>query len=156
MARIQYTRYQFQRPNLITKQDYDDIKKSIQTDPNYNPFPKTPGFFNKFKLELKIGSIGIGISVLMIWLRSVTTWVGFEIIEIIGVFGLFICISSAIFSGIPTSLSYLRYMEDHSDYYSTLKNIIKKSNDYNDFKQKMEKYLIARYGLSKDTLILRN
>ena len=57
MARIQYTRYQFQRPNLITKQDYDDIKKS---------------------------------------------------------------------------------------------------NDYNDFKQKMEKYLIGRYGLSKDTLILRN
>ena len=45
MATIQYTSYKFHKPNLISEEHYDDIKKCIQADPNYNPFHKAPGFF---------------------------------------------------------------------------------------------------------------
>lgn len=134
MATIQYTTYKFHKPSLITNQDYDDIKKCIQSDPNYNPFPKTPGFFNNFKRELKIGGIGIIISALILALGEAIWW-GFSII---GGIGLWIFVGSAIFSGIPTSLSYMKYMSSYSIYYRTLRKTIKNSNDYNDFKQKME------------------
>ena len=136
MATIQYTSYKFHKPPLINQGNYNGLKELLKDNPEYEPFPKPPSFFTQFKETLKTGIIGIVISSLLVLLGS-ATW---GVFSILGGIGLWIFIGGAIFSGIPTSLSFLQYKWSHKRYYRTLKRNIRKSNDYSDFKRLMTSF----------------
>jgi len=131
MARIQYTAYTFNRPLLINKHQYDDLKRIISHTPNYQ-FPQAPSVLQHFKFEIKFGLIWLlvsGVFLILGYLWYVFLW--------ISIAGFFILGMAMITSGLMTVASYQRYLWQYNRYYRTLKNNIKKSNDYHHFKQMM-------------------
>ena len=131
MARIQYTAYKFNRPSLINKHQYDDLKKIINHSPNYE-FPRAPGVLQHFKSEIKFGLIWLLVSCVFLLLGYL--WYVFQWI---GIAGSFILGITMITSGLATLGSYQRYLWQYNRYYRRLITNIKISNDYDHFKQMM-------------------
>lgn len=124
MATIQYTTFSFNRPPLISIDDYEILKGIITEKPEYNITPPS-GFVETFKGELIFLSIGsLGLVVALLDLAEWLTWVG--AIPAIFAFG-------SLFSFFPSMVSYLEFISDKSKYYGNLKRDIKNSNNYAEF-----------------------
>ena len=124
MATIQYTTFSFNRPPLISIDDYGILKGIITEKPEYNITPPSD-FVETFKGELIFLSIGsLGLVVALLDLAEWLTWVG--AIPAIFAFG-------SLFSFFPSMVSYLEFISDKSKYYGNLKRDIKNSNNYAEF-----------------------
>ena len=133
MATISWTSYTFNKPALISKDNYINIKNSVKSySPNYNPFPKAEGFLKKYNILLKIYFIGTPVSILCMNWGNI--WEGFEWIG--GIF-LFL-LGGGLFSFIPEWISYSRYVYTSNNYYRNLMKNLRKSNNYNEFKILMD------------------
>lgn len=124
MATIQYTTYRFNRPSLISSDDYETLKEILTERPEYNINPPS-SFVETFKGELLFLGIGaVGFLIASLDLAEWLNWVG-------GIPAFFAFFS--LFSFVPSMLSYLGFISDKSSYYSELKRDIIKSNNYNEF-----------------------
>lgn len=124
MATIQYTTYRFNRPPLISSDDYETLKEILTERPEYSINPPS-SFVETFKGELiflGIGSVGFLIASLDLaeWLN----WVG-------GIPAFFAFFS--LFSFVPSMLSYVGFVSDKSSYYGKLKRDIINSKNYTEF-----------------------
>ena len=125
VLRIEYTTYRFNRPTLISENEYLIIKNKLVTEPNFNPF-KIETFYSKFKILILIYSIGSPISFGLLQTDN-------DILSFIGGAFLFFAFFGS-FSIVPEWLSYLTYIGKFKFYHFNLLKKIKKSNDYDHFK----------------------
>lgn len=124
MATIQYTTYRFNKPPLISSDDYETLKEILTERPDYNINPPS-SFVETFKGELIFLGIGaIGLLIVSLDLAEWLNWVG-------GIPAFFAFFS--LFSFVPSMLSYLGFVADKSSYYGKLKGDIIKSNNYTEF-----------------------
>lgn len=124
MATIQYTTYRFNRPPLISSDDYETLKEILTERPEYNINPPS-SFVETFKGELIFLGIGaVGLIIASLDLAEWLNWVGG--IPAFFAFG-------SLFSFVPSMLSYLGFISDKSSYYGKLKRDIIKSNNYTEF-----------------------
>jgi hypothetical protein len=124
MATIQYKTYRFNRPQLISIDDYEILKEILTERPEYNINPPS-SFIETFKGELIFLSIGVvGFLIASLDLEEWLNWVG-------GIPAFFAFFS--LFSFVPSMLSYLDFISDKSSYYGKLKRDIIKSNNYAEF-----------------------
>ena len=129
MATIQYTTYTFHKPQIISEEEYDKIKVSLNQFSAYNPFP-APGIFQRYYQEFKLGVKFFFISGPIAGVLAST---GIEILEIIGGIWAFLAFGAFFGGGIQSSFSFLGFCFKKKGYYSRLLKKIKVSDNYNDF-----------------------
>lgn len=132
MATIQYTKYTYIKPPIISIDTYKKIKNSLNQDPSYNPYKFS--FFKSYYEEFKIGLlfliIGVPISLLL-------TYTEIAFLEILaGIYG-FLAISCIFFGGLQSTVSFFGFLFKKYTYYQKLMRNIRRSKDYFDFKEKM-------------------
>ena len=124
MATIQYTTYRFNRPPLISSDDYETLKEILTERPEYSINPPS-SFVETFKGELIFLGIGaVGFLIASLDLAEWLNWVG-------GIPALFAFFS--LFSFVPSMLSYVGFVSDKSSYYGKLKRDIINSKNYTEF-----------------------
>lgn len=124
MATIEYTKYRFNKPFILSKWDYETMKELFKTNLSHNINPPS-NFLESFKIELII--IGIGIIGFFIAILDIAEWLNW-----VGGIPAFVAFFS-LYSFIPSLFSFLGFLSDKAFYYSKLKRDIKKSNNYNEF-----------------------
>ena len=124
MATIQYVTYRFNRPPLISRDDYETLKEILTERPDYNIKPPS-SFVETFKGELIL--LGIGAVGLLIASLDLAEW-----LNLVGGIPSFIAFF-LLFSFVPTMLSYLGFISNKSSYYSKLKRNVIKSKYYAEF-----------------------
>jgi hypothetical protein len=124
MATIQYTTYRFNRPPLISSDDYETLKEILTERPEYSINPSS-SFVETFKGELIFLGIGaVGFLIASLDLAEWLNWVG-------GIPAFFAFFS--LFSFVPSMLSYVGFVSDKSSYYGKLKRDIINSKNYTEF-----------------------
>ncbi len=124
MATIQFTKYRFDIPKLISSDDYETLMEILTERPEYKLNPPS-SFVEAFKGELIFFGIGlVGLLIVSLNLAEWSYWVG-----VIPAFLAFF----SLFSFIPSMFSYLGFISDKSIYYDILKRDIIKSNSYKEF-----------------------
>jgi hypothetical protein len=124
MATIQYTTYRFNRPPLISSDDYETLKEILTERPEYSINPPS-SFVETFKGELIFLGIGaVGFIIASLDLAEWLNWVG-------GIPAFFAFFS--LFSFVPSMLSYVGFVSDKSSYYGKLKRDIINSKNYTEF-----------------------
>lgn len=124
MATIQYTTYRFNRPPLISSDDYETLKEILTERPEYSINPPS-SFVETFKGELIFLGIGaVGFLIASLDLAEWLNWVG-------GIPAFFAFFS--LFSFVPSMLSYVGFVSDKSSYYGKLKRDIINSKNYTEF-----------------------
>jgi hypothetical protein len=124
MATIQYTTYKFNKPPIISSDDYETLKEILTLKPEYNLNPPS-SFIETFKVELIFLGVGaIGFLIASLDLAEWLNWVGG--IPAFLAFG-------SLFSSVPSMFSYLGFLSDKSNYYNKLKRDITKSSNYTEF-----------------------
>jgi hypothetical protein len=124
MATIQYTTYRFNRPPLISSDDYETLKDILTERPEYSINPPS-SFVETFKGELIFLGIGaVGFLIASLDLAEWLNWVG-------GIPAFFAFFS--LFSFVPSMLSYVGFVTDKSSYYGKLKRDIINSKNYTEF-----------------------
>lgn len=124
MATIQYTTYRFNRPPLISSDDYETLKEILTERPDHNINPPS-SFVETFKGELIFLGIGaVGFLIASLDLAEWLNWVG-------GIPAFFAFFS--LFSFVPSMLSYVGFVSDKSSYYGKLKRDIINSKNYTEF-----------------------
>jgi hypothetical protein len=124
MATIQYTTYRFNRPPLISSDDYETLKDILTERPEYSINPPS-SFVETFKGELIFIGIGaVGFLIASLDLAEWLNWVG-------GIPAFFAFFS--LFSFVPSMLSYVGFVTDKSSYYGKLKRDIINSKNYTEF-----------------------
>jgi hypothetical protein len=124
MATIQYTKYRFNRPPLISSDDYETLKEILTERPEYSINPPS-SFVETFKGELIFLGIGaVGFLIASLDLAEWLNWVG-------GIPAFFAFFS--LFSFVPSMLSYVGFVSDKSSYYDKLKRDIINSKNYTEF-----------------------
>jgi hypothetical protein len=129
MATFQYTTYKYNRPELLTEDEYKIIKHKLNSDPNFYPF-NSNSFLDKFKVIFMIYGIGIVLGFLAVIIDNETLNVIASIIGVILLMGSF--------SLVPEIISYATVMIRRRIYYKGLVSKIKKSRDYNHLKELMK------------------
>ena len=124
MATIQYTTYRFNRPPLISSDDYETLKEILTERPEYSINPPS-SFVETLKGELIFLGIGaVGFLIASLDLAEWLNWVG-------GIPAFFAFFS--LFSFVPSMLSYVGFVSDKSSYYGKLKRDIINSKNYTEF-----------------------
>jgi hypothetical protein len=124
MATIQYTTYRFNRPPLISSDDYETLKDILTERPEYSINPPS-SFVETFKGEIIFLGIGaVGFLIASLDLAEWLNWVG-------GIPAFFAFFS--LFSFVPSMLSYVGFVTDKSSYYGKLKRDIINSKNYTEF-----------------------
>ena len=124
MATIQYTTYRFNRPPLISSDDYETLKEILTERPEYNINPPS-SFIETFKGELIFLSIGaVGLLIASLDIAEWLNWVGG--IPAFFAFG-------SLFSFVPSMFSYLGFVSEKASYYGKLKRDIINSKNYTEF-----------------------
>jgi hypothetical protein len=124
MATIQYTTYRFNRPPLLSSDDFEILKEILTEKPDYNINPPS-SFVETFKGEiiyLSIGAAGFLIAKL-----NIAEW-----LNLVGGIFAFLAFFSLL-SFVPSMLSYFEFYSNKSKYYSKLMRDIIKSNNYTEF-----------------------
>lgn len=130
MATIQYTTYKFNRPSLISGDDYETLKGMLIERPEYNINPPS-SFVETFKGELEFLCIGaIGLLIASLDLAEWLNWVG-GIPAFLAIFSLL--------SFAPSMISYLGFVTDRFIYYFKLRRDIIKSSNYAKFANLIKK-----------------
>ena len=126
MGTFQYTTYKYNRPELLTEDEYEIIKYKLNSDPDFYPF-NSNSFLNEYIGVFVIYGIGIVFGFLSVVIDNETLNV---IATIIGVI-LFI----GSISLVPEIISYAIVMIRRRIYYKGLISKIIKSEDYNHLKE---------------------
>lgn len=125
--KIEFTKFEFKTPKILSEQEYKMIKDLLKQNPKYRLNHKT-SFIKQFKNYLYIyGFVAICTFIEML---NVAEW--FKIVSMISVLIAFF----SLFSFIPSAISFLEFLNDKSKYYSKLKKLLLNSFDYSDFSQK--------------------
>lgn len=126
---FQYTRYKYNRPELLTEREYEIIKYRLNSDPSFYPF-NSNSFLEKYKLIFMI----YGISIVLGFFGTIID--NDTINNIVGFIGIFLFIGSL--SLVPEIISYAIVMIRRRIYYKGLVSKIIKSSDYDHLKELMK------------------
>lgn len=123
--KIQYTKFEFKRPIILSESEYNTLKTLLSQNSKYKLNLKS-NFIVAFKFYLYfLGVAAIGI---LITFLDIAEWLNF-----IAAIPLFIAFYLFLFSFLPSIVSYFEFLEDKSYYYSKLKKVIINSRDYSDY-----------------------
>ena len=126
---FQYRTYKYNRPGLLTENEYEIIKHKMNSDPDFYPF-NSNSFLDKYKIVFMIYGISIVFGFIAIILNNET------LNNIAGIVGFILIIGS--FSLVPEIISYAIVMIRRRIYYKGLVSKIRKSSDYNHLKELMK------------------
>ena len=127
--RYSYTSYKYNRPGLLTENEYEIIKAELVSNPQFYPF-NSNSLLSKYKTVFMV----YGISIVFGFLVSTTDNETLNIIA--GIIGFGLLIGS--FSLFPEIFSYAIVMIRRRIYYKKLISKIIKSQNYNQLKEIMK------------------
>ncbi|WP_233898041.1 hypothetical protein [Tenacibaculum piscium] len=134
MGKIEYTKVEFVRPQAINDREYYELKKRINSNPNYEIVDEGDSFTEHFQPFFKIIGIGlIGGFLLML--------IGVELLDGSNWLALFMLPGILLFIGgfygiiqlFLEAPSYATYKRKKRDYFGRMKNSIEKTDNYDDF-----------------------
>lgn len=156
---IRYTKYTFKIPPIPSVLIYETWKKVFPLTPNFNLEPKYQTFLQSNKDFIRGTIFLYSIFAVLVIIYVLGTEV-FSFFKAGGVFDTIMAILLVIFLvggiGILLSLShsyrsYSTYKFDSKRYYSHLRKLVEKSNNYNDFEQNYNKAFKSALSKEKTT-----
>lgn len=120
---VRYTSYNFNKPQIISDEEYNVLKKNFSINDNFYPF-HTDGFTDHYIGLLKWS----GYAILAIILGSIV-----KQLEIIALFGMLFFLGLLFGGPAFEMISYANYLRSRNSYYRKLKKNIIMSNNYSDF-----------------------
>jgi hypothetical protein len=139
MPIVSYTKTSFIAPDPISEEVYLQIKRKINSDPEFNIDPSPETFSEHFKSSLSFIKWGLGYC--FAWALVYSAFfekniekdspvvIIFNIPAIVGGLGSLIAIFNLLLEG-P---SFATYVKEKENYFNRLKYAIKNSKDYRDF-----------------------
>lgn len=136
MSYITYTYSTFYRPSLITEYEFDAIKCEIELDPDFKITPKIKPDFGFIQL-LKYFGVCTGGSFLLFTLGGFLegTWLAI-VFFLPGAFAFFCAVMIPLLTILHVIPNYIFYKIDEKKYYAHLKAVIRRSENYEEFKRK--------------------
>jgi hypothetical protein len=131
-----YTYLTFQSPSLITEDEFGAIKCEIELDPDFKITPKIKPPF-EFMQMLKYFGVCTGGSFLLFTLGSFLegTWLAI-VFFLPGAFAFFCAVMIPLLTILHGLPNYIMYKIDEKKYYAHLKTVIRRSENYEEFKRK--------------------
>lgn len=132
-VRYNVTHYSFREPNAISEYEYLDLKKKLQTQPDFSLIDPNDTITNQFSRLFKFLTgplISLPILIILI-LAEVEN--GFGVILML-ITGIWVFVGFFMFMMSITDLStYAGYLKKKRAYFTRMEKYIRKSKDYDDF-----------------------